>query len=235
MAWLGLSPSFRERVGQVRLRQCQRPQPGTVAEEASVAAMPDEEVQELGREGVGMVKAWLESTTWMRLSMNAYQDGARCSVAYAGGRKKFDLRGELLGNKSQRAKVWVECKRYSGEGAQHREFRRFLAIAYAYTKKQIEELGDCNDEFLWVTSHPFFVSGWSDLIGENKLREAVEDSLHKDVTDGIYDPSIGQELSQRIWLLVWSEKQVQRLTLSQAELAAAMGVISREGDPLWSR
>lgn len=197
--------------------------------------MPDEEVQELGREGVGMVKAWLESTTWMRLGMNAYEDGSRCSVAYAGGRKKFDLRGELLGNKSQRAKVWVECKRYSGEGTQHREFKRFLAIAYAYTKKQVEEVGDCDDEFLWVTSHPFYVSGWSDLVGEGKLRECVEDATHSDVTAGIYDDSIGQKLSERIWLLVWSEKQVRRLTLSQTELAAAMGVIRREGDPLWSR
>ena len=198
--------------------------------------MEAEEVQELGREGVGMVKAWLESTTWMSLPMNAYQDGKRrCAVAYPGGSKVFDLSGYLHGDKSQRRNIWVECKRYSSEGVQHREFKKVLSIAYSYHCKQVAELGECDDEFLWVTSHPFYVSGWTDLATEEKVDESFHLPEHSSIIGNLsYDNSIGQSIASRVWVLVWSEKQIQKLTLSSEELAQTMTVLTRGGRPLWS-
>lgn len=75
-----------------------RTRPGAMC--AIMTDMADEESQELGREGVGMVKAWLESTTWLELPMNAYEDKHRCKVQYAPDKvKKFDLRGNFIGQK----------------------------------------------------------------------------------------------------------------------------------------
>ena len=52
------------------------------------ANMPDEEMHERGREGVGMIKAWLEATTWMDFPFNAHEDETRCTALLLEGTKK---------------------------------------------------------------------------------------------------------------------------------------------------
>lgn len=198
-------------------------------------SMADEEIQELGREGVGMVKAWLESTTWMQLPMNAYQDRNRVKVEYAPGKmKKFDLSGHFLGD--SRHDIWVECKRYSSEGIQHGEFRKFLAIAYGHSWMERKRFSSPSDaEYMWVTSHPFFISGWKDLVSEGKLQAAYE-GMDDDFKGAVpWDADLGRDVASRIWLLVWSEKQIERLALTSSELRQVMTVIAREGAPLWSK
>lgn len=197
--------------------------------------MADEEVHELGREGVGMVKAWLESTTWLQLPMNAYQDKNRVKVEYAPGRhKKFDLSGYFLGE--ARHDIWVECKRYTSDGAQHAEYRKFLAIAYGHSWLEQDRLkSPCESEFMRVTQHPFFVTKWSFLVTEEKIKECYEEMEDSFKTAIPWDAALARDVVDRIWLLVWSEKQIRKLTLSHEELKSVMTAISREGVPLWSK
>ena len=198
--------------------------------------MPDEASQQAGLEGVGMVKAWLESTTWMTLPMNAYEDADRCKVAYYGGSKKFDLSGYLHGPNKSRRNLWVECKRYNSHGGQHGEFMEFLAIAYSYTAKTIKEKGSCSDEFLWVTSHPFKTGEWPTLVSFAKIDAVMTDPAQSAKLGGDqYDPDLARELAERVWLLVWCEKQVNRLSLTREELGKVMATLKRDGEPLWSR
>jgi hypothetical protein len=200
--------------------------------------MPDEEIQERGREGVGMVKAWLEATTWMDFPANSYEDGLRCTVPLlGGGTKKFDLRGDHLGDKNQRRGLWVECKRYSSKGGQLKEYRRFLAIAYSYHAKQIDLLGgSVTDEFLWVTSNPFDNTKypWAHLRTEEHMIEALADEANADVLgDGHeVDEKLARKVAAGIWLLVFDEKQMD-VTLSAGELKQVMTVLEREGPGLW--
>ncbi|MFC4783351.1 hypothetical protein ACT8ZV_02675 [Nocardioides sp. MAHUQ-72] len=196
--------------------------------------MPDEEVQERGREGVGMVKAWLEATTWMEFPANAYEDGTRCTVPLLSGKKKFDLRGHHLGDKSQRRGLSVECKRYKTKGGQLKEFRRFLAIAYSAHAKQIELVGDWNEDFLWVTSNPFATDTWASLRTEDYLLEAVHDPANQDVLGEGHDvdEKLARRVASGIWLLVFDEKQMD-VTLTAQELRQVMTVLNRQGPGLW--
>lgn len=196
--------------------------------------MADEEVHELGREGVGQVKAWLEATTWIRLPYNAYEDGPRCMVVHAGGPKKYDLRGHFLGGKASRRELTVECKRYTTTGAQKKEFESFVAIAYGSTRKNILERGAWDEDFMWVTSHPFGTSDWTKLGTEKYVLEVLKkpESAAYIGTDPI-DEELARQVSQRIWVLVYHQKQMA-MVLSPEELNKVHAALNREGNPLWS-
>lgn len=198
--------------------------------------MPDEEAQERGREGVGMVKTWLEATTWMEFPMNAYEDGTRCTVPLLAGKKKFDLRGHHLGDKNRRRPLSVECKRYRTRGGQLQEYRKFLAIAYSAHAKQIELVGDWTEDFLWVTSNPFETDKWPKL----RTEDFMLDVLHDPANEAFLGPShvVDEKLARRVvdstWLLVFDEKQMD-ITLTGQELREVMTVLKREGPGLWQR
>lgn len=199
--------------------------------------MPDEEAQERGREGVGMIKAWLEATTWMDFPANAYEDGPRCIAPLLVGKKKFDLKGHHLGDKSKRRDLWVECKRYTTKGGQLKEYRRFLAIAYSYHAKQIELVGvPVADDFLWVTSNPFDNTqvAWAQLRTEEYMLDVLTDEAHADILGNGHeiDEGLARRVLDRIWLLVFDEKQMG-VTLTAGELKQVMTVLEREGPGLW--
>jgi hypothetical protein len=197
--------------------------------------MPDEEVQERGREGVGMVKTWLEATTWMQFPFNAYEDGSRCVVPTLGKRKKFDLRGFHLGDKHKRRYMSVECKRYTTKGKQLSEFRRFLAIAYSAHVKAIELFGEWTEDFVWVTSNPFETDKWRDLCTEDYMLEVLSSSDHKDVLgeDHQIDEKLARDVARRTWLLVFEDEKQMSVTLTSEELKRVMTLLKREGAGLW--
>lgn len=198
--------------------------------------MPDEEVQERGREGVGMVKTWLESTTWMTFPANAYEDGSRCKVLTLGKAKKFDLRGEHLGDRSNRRRMSVECKRYRSKGGQLREYRRFLAIAYSAHARGRHDYGsDWAEDFLWVTTNPFETDKWSSLRTAPYMLEVLSDSEHEDILgpDHHVDEELAREVVERIWLLVFDDDKQLSVTLTIEELKHVMTVLERGGTPLW--
>lgn len=200
--------------------------------------MPDEEVQERGREGVGMVKTWLEATTWMQFPFNAYEDKERCVALTITGRKKFDLKGWHLGDKNRRRGMQVECKRYSTKGRQLSEFKRFMAIAYSSHVKSRELYGkDWAEDFLWVTSNPFETDKWSALCTEKHMLDVLTDPAHEDVlgVGHVVDAALAREVVARIWLLVFEEEKQLSVTLTPGELNDVMGVLKREGPGLWQR
>ncbi len=196
--------------------------------------MPEEEVQELGREGVGQVKAWLEATTWLNLPFNAYQDGPRCKIVHHAGVKKFDLRGAFLGGKKRRRLATVECKRYTTTGKQASEFQNFLAIAYSSTHKQRLELReDPQEDFLWVTSHPFSQTDWPKLLDHERLAQHLSEPANAAFLGGhSLDEELVRKVVKRIWLLVWSQKQL-KITLTSDEVKQVMTVLNRGGESLW--
>lgn len=198
--------------------------------------MPDEEVHELGREGVGMVKAWLEATTWMEFPFNSNEDGDRCTVLLLEGKKKFDLRGFHLGDKNTRRIMTVECKRYTTKGGQAAEFQRFLAIAYSYHARHKKDYGKAQaEDFLWVTSNPFKTDGWSELCSESSIIAAVKHPKHVDVIgeDHEIDDEIVRLVAQHLWLLVFDQNKQMQITLTRDELKRVMAVVDREGPLLW--
>lgn len=193
--------------------------------------MTAEETQELGREGVAIIKRWLEATTFIELPFDAYHHKLDCVIPHLGANKKkvFDLQGHFLIDK--KSPIVVESKRYTTPGGQYKEFLHFLAIAYSSTVKEIEDLGGSRDRhFLWVTFHPFNLENWTALETREQMIKALE--LHPDYLDkrGI-DEDLIREVASRVMVLVFNPKQ-ENLSLTRQELNIVRVHIDRKADSL---
>lgn len=187
--------------------------------------MPAEETQELGREGVFLFKRWLESTTYLDLSWNSYATPAMCEVQHLGGVKTFDLAGSLLVKPN--VPVVVECKRYTTPGGQSKEYEELLAISYgAALHERRSGRRDSNRQFVWATTHPFSQTRWKKLTSVQAMRKAVRNHPELAGPDP-FDEDLGHEIMDRVWLLVWHEKQVN-ISLSGKEVLKIWDLLDRK-------
>jgi hypothetical protein len=171
---------------------------------------------ELGRAGVFRVKGWLEATTHLTMPWNVYDHTAVCTrTRLDGGVKRYDLLGQFIGE-SQRPAV-VEAKAYTGVGGQAAEYIEFLANAYSTTAHDIATVGDTKTEFIWVTTHPFSQSKWSQLTSRAELEAAVNAHPEWLGDDHVVDQDLLVTVASRLWLLVRHERQSE-ISLTTSEL-----------------
>jgi hypothetical protein len=172
-------------------------------------------------------KRWLESTTHIELSFDAYDWAPECTVNCLGdgNMQTFDLKGQIYKTKSI---LFVENKSYSSVGNQAHDYMDFLAIAYSATAAEIARTQDPRWEFMWVTTFPFAQGQWTKLTKRSQIRKALEAD-----TSGLLD---GQEINEdildlmadRVWLLVLHKRQLD-LTLSPKELSKIEAKLNRKG------
>ena len=144
-------------------------------------AMVAEATQFEGLEGTLAVKRWLESTTFMELPFNAYEDEGQCTLVRLDGQtKRYDLSGYFLGD--SRRPIAVESKAYSTVGHQAGAYTEYLANAYSITAHDIATVGDLRREYFWVTSHPFSQTKWAQLTSPDEIREALK--THAEALNG---------------------------------------------------
>ena len=191
--------------------------------------MTAEETQELGREGVAIIKRWLEATTFIELPFDAYNNTLDCIQPHLDGRKTFDLKGHYLIGKKE--PIVVECKRFSSPGGQYSEFLHFLAIAYSSTVKEQDDLGGARARhFLWVTFHPFNLANWAQLETRDQMVKALVE--HPEYLQGRdIDEGLVRDVSSRIMVLVFNPKQ-EALSLTRNELNTFRVHIDRKADSL---
>jgi hypothetical protein len=176
-----------------------------------------ESIQQRGIEGKNAAKHYLESTTRISLSWNAYEDPFPCTLLMLdGSHQRFDMRGRFF---ESRHEVFVEVKYYGAAGNQSAAFDLFLAQAYSATAKQWQELTDPKYHFFWVTWHPFgTVTNWSKLESEEQIKAAL--TTHSSLLSGqAINPEVLRTVAGRIWLLVLHRKY--------KELTPAPGEIGR--------
>jgi hypothetical protein len=178
-----------------------------------------------GMEGAYAVKRWLESTTYLELPFNAYEDEAQCALARLDGEiKRYDLSGYFLGD--NRRPVVVESKSYTTVGHQAEEHKEHLANAYSTTAWDIKTVGDTKREYIWVTTHPFAQNKWPRLMSHQEINAALE--LHPKVLNGEkIDEELVRVVASRLWLLVMHERQEQ-LALTRDELQHVFTVLKRK-------
>jgi hypothetical protein len=189
-----------------------------------------EDVQELGRRGVAAVKRWLEATTYLELPFDAYNHAVDCLIAHSAGVKQFDLDGYYLTD--DKDPITVECKAYTTTGAQYREFRLFLAIAYSSTWEERSKFAGKyrKRHFLWVTKHPFSLGKWPVLESHDEMRDAL--ILHPEYLAGEeMDENLLRDVSSRIMVLVYSDKQ-SALSLTPDELRRVRTQLDRKAREL---
>jgi hypothetical protein len=181
---------------------------------------------ELGREGVFKVKAWLEATTHLTMPWNVYDHTAVCTrMRLDGGVKRYDLSGQFIGER-QRPAV-VEGKAYTTVGHQPAEYDEFLANAYSTTAHEFATVGDTGTEFIWVTTHPFSQTKWSQLTSRAELAKAVETHRKWLGDDHEVDQDLLVTVASRLWLLVRHDRQSE-ISLTSSELFKIYDLIGRK-------
>lgn len=187
--------------------------------------MVAEATQFEGLEGTLAVKRWLESTTFMELPFNAYEDEGQCTLVRLDGHaKRYDLSGYFLGE--SRRPIVVESKSYSTVGHQAGAYTEYLANAYSTTAHDIATVGDLRREYFWVTSHPFSQTKWPLLTSSDEMRDALK--IHPEVLNGAdADEDLLRDVASRLWLLVRHKRQ-EDITLTRDELQHVFTVLKRK-------
>jgi hypothetical protein len=186
-----------------------------------------ESVQKDGMEGVDLAQRWLESTTWIELPFNVYDNLAVCTLTKLDGTvKRYDLFGSIFTRPIK--PLYVEVKNYdSSGGKQPAEYVEFLANAYSITAKDIQSGQDGRREFMWVTTHPFSMNSWPTLTSPSAIKDALgkcPDTLNGNEVD----VNLLDLVSDRVWLLVLHRRQ-EELMLTREELSLIEAQINRKG------
>lgn len=187
-----------------------------------------------GEDGVRRAKRWLEATMRVKtVWVNTGNDAVKRKLAYTwpvGGRPfSFDLGGIMRAGEFDGHMFSAEVKNYAEEYKQPELYRRFLAQCCVALGAQP---GFC-DHFMWITWVPFSSSRWHELCTETRVRTAVlehRDRIFGDVdaaaAAALVDEERVKKVSDRLWLVVISEKQ-ERLVPLREWRAVVEGAILR--------
>ena len=188
---------------------------------------PSEASQKTGIDGVVLAKRFLESTTWIDLPFDAYDNGPVCTLRRLDGKKKcYDLMGSVYTDPN--VPLFVEVKNYTTVGGQPEEYWEFLANAYSVTANDIAEDGtDAKRQFMWITKHPFAQSDWPTLTKASRVKKAVEIKHPEVLGDHEIDTDLVSIVSKRIWLIVFNDRQSE-LLLSPEELSLVESKLNRK-------
>lgn len=187
-----------------------------------------EPVQKKGMDGADLAKRWLESTTWMELPFDAYNNAPVCTLRRLDGKVKvYDLFGYIF--TSPPIPLYVESKGFDTPGGkQGKEFWEFLANAYSITAQDLKDGLDARREFWWITRHPFNSTDWSSLTSAERIKTALKEH-HPEALNG---ESINVDLlgtvSDRVELFVVNKRQ-ENFMLTPEELALVESKLNRKG------
>ncbi|WP_406084991.1 hypothetical protein [Streptomyces virginiae] len=178
--------------------------------------MPGEELHEVGADGARRAKEWLEATTRVKASWTNLDPkwSRRMTFKWPAGKQtqfSLDLGGLLCGGDLDNDIFMAECKKYTSPGDQGTHYLSYLAKCYVILSEQPTAV----EHFMWITWCPFNVSDWNKLLTEEWVRRAVEkhgadifgDEFDPRDVDSHIDADIVRLVSERLWMIVLSEKQ----------------------------
>ncbi|HEY3548768.1 MAG TPA: hypothetical protein VGK17_22065 [Propionicimonas sp.] len=185
--------------------------------------MTGEAAQEAGRDGVKRAKLWLEATSRVDAKwVNPYRGAdkkLRATWPIDGQPFSFDLGGLLRYEEFEGQVFYAEVKNYSGPSDLKEQFEDFLAKCYVWYHAKGAEW---SDHFVWVTWVPHERARAETLATPAKVRAAVVKNAARifpagaDLT-GAVDEAACHAVSDRVWIIVLSEKQ-ERLVPSREHL-----------------
>jgi len=185
-------------------------------------ATTGEELHVKGEEGAIRAKRWLDSTCRADALWNNPKKGKsklQYSKAAGDGTFSFDLGGRMLGPDTSDEMFLAEVKNYKDPGDQGAEYRKFLSKCY-----RVEVLhGKFFDHYMWITWAPFLVTSWSKLTTPEFVHQTIEScAFGKEAAldGGAAAPEITRAVSEKLMIVVLSERQEDRLTLQGDELFA---------------
>jgi hypothetical protein len=199
--------------------------------------VPGEEEQQKGRLGARLAQQWLNRTT--RIDANLLNpDGVaktklqlkKADYIDAKSVFSFDLGGRFREGDFEGQNFLAECKKYKYDSKLSDHFRDFLA--HCYRAVAIEH--HMADQFFWISFAPHNGSTWDKITNVEAVKKAVTHNETRAVNfksdeepDQAYSPEIGKQVSDRIWLLILSDKQIDHLSLTQDQHAVLEDYIVR--------
>lgn len=179
-----------------------------------------------GLEGVKEAQQYLESTTFITLPWNAYENANQTTFLRLDKQKKrYDLAGHFLG--PRRHPLAVENKSYTGVGKQPEHYTEYLANAYSITARECEEGIDSEREYMWLTTFPFAQGKWLQLRSAGEIAAALE--VHPEALDGrAIDNELLARVASRLWLIPLHDRH-KELVLDRKELYKIHEVLERKG------
>jgi hypothetical protein len=177
--------------------------------------MTGETLHKLGADGVRRAKLWLEATTraqvpWINPEPNAVP---KLEFAWAdSGTFSFDMGGFLVGGQLDTQEFLAECKLYKSAQDQGTLYKEYLAKCFRVWQTR----PDRGQNFMWITWAPFAANDWDKLCSSERVALSAKDFATKlGISDGQDVTETCNEVAQRLWILVLSEKQELHLTMTK--------------------
>ncbi|WP_328813784.1 hypothetical protein [Rhodococcus sp. NBC_00297] len=201
--------------------------------------MAGEVEQSKGRAGARRAKLWLDRTTRVQASF-LNPDGVavhKLTVKKANpkGNSKsfsFDLGGFMRGEEFKGQGFLAECKNYKNESDLPAHYRAFLA--HCYRARATNHF--LADHFFWISFSPHQSRAWDTHTTVESIQRAV---MHSDLVDVNFledeDPKaefsaeVAKEVSDNLWIIVLSDKQVDNLMLTRDHFALIESEMIRNG------
>lgn len=180
-----------------------------------------------GEDGAQRAKYWLDATTRTKSSWTNSDDFIAAQLAYewphATGTAKpfsFDLGGILFGEPFHNHPFVAEVKNYSTTGNIGGEFDDFLAKAY-----HVAQTAGLAQQFMFITWQPFRANDWSKQTKKDQVAKACLKNRSRLLGEAdqqkakkLLDQQVLDDLEERLWLVVLSEKQ-ENLLISKEDRA----------------
>ena len=191
-----------------------------------------EDHQKKGHEGEQDIIRWLQMTTRIVQFYRRDTELAKTLLVYKWPYSKynfsFDFGGQFRGGEIEGQSFLAESKAYDTSNNLEKEFRKFLAQAYALAVYHPNP----PSHFLWISFSPHGTDKWKSLASSAEVRAAI---IHKDNRARLFgtedlekvtiDEDAVQKTAESIWVLIYSKRfqtismETEHYKLIQAHIA----------------
>lgn len=187
--------------------------------------MSGEEEQAKGRRGARLAQQWLDRTTRVNASL-INPDGVakkklrlkKANYIDKNSVFSFDLGGRFRGGELDGQEFMAECKFYDKAQDLGTHYRSFLAHCY----RAVDVDHQMADQFFWIAFAPHGSTKWDRITDVEEVKSSVLHPACRDINftpgqdpEEEYSEEIAKQVSDRLWLLILSEKQINSLTLTK--------------------
>lgn len=134
-----------------------------------------ERIQEIGREFVYEIKEYLEKTFNFGELATAYnKNDATLREMLNGKVVTFDLVGPYI-HSDEPIEIYAEAKKYTTSSNLLSNFRKFLKDSFSVWVKKRQISTNWKAKFLFIATHPFACTNFSNLISYDFLEQQIEE------------------------------------------------------------
>jgi hypothetical protein len=184
----------------------------------------------IGRRGALLAKQYLDRTTRINADLVNPDGMAQKKLRVKNAKSEntnsmffsYDLGGNFLHGDFEGQDFLAEVKLYKNDSDLGTHWTAFLAHCY----RAVATEHHMADQFFWISFAPYGGSKWDRMTDVEEIEKAVLNKKVRDVNftedqepAEEYSAEIAKTVSERLWILILSEKQVKHLTMTKEHQA----------------